>query len=309
MPHEENMDAETLLPANVSIPAPDVYPGPLAVWKNLNLTDEEQRIEREFAEQLQADLTGWMTKYLERNGRILDTDLARTLSTTWNKDNASRARLTSAVHNPASAFINALYEELLKQETAAEQDTVLFMAGGGGSGKTTAMKRLAALLDRVYLTYNTTLSRLEPAQEKIEAALAANKNVLIVFVYRPFEAAVGGVIDRAMDQGRAVPLNVLAADHVGAPQTTLQLAERYANNPKVRVIVISNSGDIDSASIIDPDNMRSFLQDVAYTQVQVLIQNAQEVLDREIISRQGTIRDIPEYIVEALNRVYVRRAR
>ena len=47
----------------------------------------------------------------------------------------------------------------------------LFMAGGGGSGKTTAVTNVAAsLLDRAHLVYDTTLSRYEPAEEKVQAS-------------------------------------------------------------------------------------------------------------------------------------------
>ncbi len=283
------------------------YPGPLGIWKNTNLTDAEQRIEQAFAEQLQSDVAYWMREYLRRNGRILDTDLARVLSAEWNFNNESRALLTTAVHNPASAFINALYDELLQQPIMAPQDTVLFMAGGGGSGKTSTIQlRVAAMLDRVCLTYDTTFSRLEPAQQKVEAALAAGKQALIVYVYRPFDAAVRGVIDRSLSNGRTVPLNVLAGDHVGAPQTVLQLANIYTSHTKVRIRAIDNSAtDVSEAVMLPRQEMLSFLQNLAYTQVEDLHQHAQEVLRDEITRREGTFEPLPEYIITTLNRGYV----
>jgi len=74
------------------------------------------------------------------------------------------------------------------------------MAGGGGSGKTTAVTNVvASLLDQAHLVYDAALSRHDPAQEKIAATLAAGWAVVIIYVYRPFEAAVRGVIHRAVE--------------------------------------------------------------------------------------------------------------
>jgi hypothetical protein len=231
MPEGEGTVSDPLTP----IPS-DIHPGPLAIWRNANLTPAEQRIEQRFAEQLQRDLPASLHEYRYRHGRILDTDLARGLSDDWNRNNASRARYTSAVHNPASAFIHALFYQMLAEPKEHERDIVLFMAGGGGSGKTTAVTNVAAsLLDRAHLVYDTTLSRYEPAQEKIQAALAADWTVVVVYVYRPFEAAVRGVIHRAVESGRTVPLNVLAADHVGAPQVVLRLAQAYTGNARMPI--------------------------------------------------------------------------
>ncbi len=82
--------------------------GLLGIWKNTNLTPAKRRIEQQFAAQLQQDLAASLRAYRCRNGRILDTDLARALSEDWNRSNQSRARYTSAVHNPVSALIHAL---------------------------------------------------------------------------------------------------------------------------------------------------------------------------------------------------------
>src|SRR5438552_239035 len=103
---------------------PDIYPGPLAIWKNANLTPTERRIEQRFAEQLQHNLSFWLYEYRYRHGRILDTDLARGLSDAWNHDNESRARYTSAVHNPASALIHALFYQMLAEAKEKDRDIV-----------------------------------------------------------------------------------------------------------------------------------------------------------------------------------------
>lgn len=290
---------------------PNVYPGPLGIWKNTNLTLLEQRLEARFAEQLQRDHAATLRAYRFRHGRIFDTDLARGLSEDWNRSNESRARYTSAVHNPASALINALFHQLLAEPKEAGGDMVLFMAGGGGSGKTTAVSTVAAsLLDRAHLVYDTTLSRYEPAAEKVQAALAAGWAVVIVYVYRPYEAAVRGVIHRAVESGRTVPLNVLAADHIGAPETVLRLAREHAGNERVQVLVIDNSSDdVRQARVLADTEALDFLGKIRHNDTDTLTEQAEEVLNDEIRNRAGTLRAVPRYVAAALRRRYRRRTR
>lgn len=288
-----------------------VYPGPLGIWKNTNLTPTERRLEARFVEQLQRDLPATLRDYRFRNGRILDTDLARGLSEDWNRTNESRARYTSAVHNPASALINALFHQMLTESKESNRDIVLFMAGGGGAGKTTAVTNVAAsLLDRAHLVYDTTLSRYEPAHEKITAALSADWTVVIVYVHRPFEAAVRGVIHRAVETGRTVPLNVLAADHVNAPLTVLRLAQEYPGDERVQVFVIDNSSeDVRYARVLAGTDALDFLVQIRHNDTNTLTHQAEEILQDEVQKRARTLRVVPRYVAAALRRRYHRPTR
>ena len=271
----------------MTVVPPPGYPGQLGIWRNQNLSFEEQGVEQRFAQQLEADLDYWMQTYQDRNGVVLDTDLARALCAEWDRSDETRARYASAVHNPASAFVSALYHRRLAQPAVAGRDLVVFTAGGGGSGKTTAVQeRQAALLEEAHLVYDTTLAGLPPAVEKIDAALATGMAVVIIYVYRPFEDAVRGVLDRALRTGRAVPLTVLAADHAGAPRTVRALMEHYSHDARLHIIIIDNSQpDVSQAALVlDTDRVR-FLDAAAYNEVDVLQQRAQEVLENELRQR------------------------
>jgi hypothetical protein len=290
---------------------PDVYPGPLQVWKKPDLTRTERQIEQRYTESLQSDLTFSLREYRLRYGRILDTDLARGLSDDWNRNKESRARYASAVHNPASAFVDALYQAILAEPREGDRNLVLFMAGGGGSGKTTAVTQVASsLMDRAHLVYDTTLARYEPALQKIEAALVAGREVVIVFVYRPFEAAVRGVIQRASNNGRTIPLNVLAADHAGASESVLRLAEAFAGNERVLIYVIDNSSeDVRQAHILSGKSALDFLAKIRHNETEALTHQAEEILTDEIQKRRETIHALPNNIVASFRRYSRRRAR
>ncbi|PZQ26799.1 MAG: hypothetical protein DI562_14435, partial [Stenotrophomonas acidaminiphila] len=128
-------------------------------------------------------------------GRVLNTDTARELSPEYLADRTRSAD----VHEAASDTIKLLYEQKLAQPTPEGFDsTVLFTAGGTGAGKTSGMKAMGDSIGRPEIIYDTNMNTLSSAVDKIEQALAAGRDVDIVYVYRdPVDALVNGAIPRA----------------------------------------------------------------------------------------------------------------
>lgn len=178
-------------------------------------------------------------------GTILNTDTARELSPEYLADRTRSAD----VHEAASDFVKMLYERKLAEPTPEGFDrTVLFTAGGTGAGKTSGLKAVGDALGRPEIVYDTNMNTLRSAQQKVEQALAANREVTIVYVYRdPVEALTGGAIPRAQNQakkfgtGRTVPLEEHAKTHAGVRGVMESLAEQYQGDPRVKIIPIDNS--------------------------------------------------------------------
>jgi hypothetical protein len=202
-----------------------------------------------FAADLESDHAGAVERYngLEDSagGKILNVDVARELSPDYLEDRTRSA----AVHEPASAFIKRLYaEKLAEAPKAGEDPLVVFSAGGTGAGKTSGLAAMGGLAQRAQIIYDTNMNRLESAVQKIEQALAAGKQVRIVYTFRdPIEALTGGALPRAMRQeakfgsGRTVPLSEHLATHEGSRQTMDELASRYAGDQRVQIAAIDNS--------------------------------------------------------------------
>ena len=79
-----------------------------------------------------------------KSGRLIDTDLARQLSPEYRAD---RTRAPE-VHEAASAFTQTLFERRMDELRDRPGGMVLFMAGGGGAGKSSAETLLASEFDR-----------------------------------------------------------------------------------------------------------------------------------------------------------------
>lgn len=179
-----------------------------------------------------------------KGGRVLNTDTARELSPEYLADRTRSAD----VHEAASDTVKAIYADLLEQPTPKGMDPVVrFTAGGTGAGKTSGLKAMSELT-QPEITYDTNMNKLSSSVEKIEQALSAGRDVEVVYVYRnPEEALRGGALPRAERQiaefgtGRTVPIAEHAKTHTGARPVMEALAERYADNPRFRMVAIDNS--------------------------------------------------------------------
>ena len=181
---------------------------------------------------VQDDPEGLLAEYTRRFGNVLNADNAAELFPEYAASLASRARFRPAVHPGAQWVRDELFTRALADPSVHE---VIFAAGGNGAGKSTGGISGDVVMD-------TTLSNPEHSAKLVQAALDADKNVHIVYTYRPIQQAFAGVLERACVEGRTVSVGTIIATHEGAAQTVRSLAEKYACNPDVRFRFIDNSG-------------------------------------------------------------------
>lgn len=187
-------------------------------------------------------------------GQILNTDIARELSPEYRADRTRSAD----VHEAASAFVKKLYaEKLAKPTPKGKEPTVVFTGGGTGAGKSTGLKLLGNEAKNAEIIYDTNMNKMESSVQKIEQALEAGREVMIVYTFRdPVEALTSGALKRAMRMeqemgtGRTVPLAEHAKTHIGAREVIDQLAAKYADDPRVAIKAIDNSLGEGSARVV-----------------------------------------------------------
>ncbi len=203
------------------------------------LTDEERAVETEFATALASTLPMAAAKYEALFGNVLDRNNAQELSPAYAESRASRQRWSVATLEPAGAFIDWFFAE--KMKAAPVEGTVVFNAGGQGSGKTTATAALVGH-GHDYVVMDGTLQNQSRSETHIKAALAAGLAVVIRLVYCPWEKAVANMIRRSVvEGGRIVPLRRAAGGHFQAPRTALNLAAVYRANPLFSLLILDNT--------------------------------------------------------------------
>lgn len=197
---------------------------------------------------IDSDFDGAAQEYSQlkgtKGGRLLDTDIARELSPEYQQDRSRSAE----VHEAASAFTQRLFEQRMNQPGTG--DIVVFMAGGGGSGKSSAETLLSPVLDRASTILDGTLSSYDKARRNVKMALDSGRQVRIAYVYRdPEEAVRNGVLTRAMRGGRTVPVDALVKGHAGSSNVVRKLQAEFSGNPKFKIFAVDNSKGPGAAQI------------------------------------------------------------
>jgi hypothetical protein len=202
----------------------------------------ETRLARKIDSSIDAAIGEYAKVQGSEGGKILNTDLARELSADYRADRTRSA----AVHEPASYLVKQMYTRKLAEPLkAGDSPDVIFSGGGTGAGKTTGLEaamNASPALRRAPIIYDTNLNGLKSSVDKIDQALAAGRQVKIIYTHRnPVDALVNGALPRAKRMGRTVPLNEHARTHVESLDTIRQLQQKYAGDDRVRIDVFDNN--------------------------------------------------------------------
>jgi hypothetical protein len=283
-------DLESFLAASLDA-AVRVYPGRLGVGKCPGLTAEQREVEARSVFELESDLEGFISRYEAANGNYLGADEAKELFSLYTAGPKTRRWYVEAVHYSSGALVKEIWQRKLAAKPAAPDEYVLFTAGGPGAGKTAAIESQHAcceLVNNAYIVHDTMLAELDRGVAKIAEVLASERGVTVIYVYRPVENAMVGVIDRARATGRIVTLEDVARKHYESQETLIALAEHYQTSPLVHFTVIDNSGPLGSAREIPLGQFR----EQRIKDWQTISRRAMETLDEEFQKRLGTETEI-----------------
>ena len=272
-------------------PAEKVYPGFLGVGKKPHLNAEERDVEARSVFALESDLHGYRQRYEQFNGNYLGADEAKELFPLYAENERTRRRYVEAVHYASGALVKEIWQRKLAQPPYTPDEYVLFTAGGPGAGKTAAIESqpaCRALVKNAYVVHDTMLAEFERGVAKIAEVISSGRRVVVIYVYRPVENAMVGVIDRAKRTGRIVTLSDVAHKHYESQETLIALAAHYQTSQIVRFMVIDNSGALGTAHEIP----LTLFKEQRLTDWQTISRRAMSTLDEEYQKRLGTEREM-----------------
>ena len=166
-----------------------LLPGPKVAFSGKQGEDLNTRLQQKIFSDFDAAVREYSALPATKNGKLLDTDQARELSPEYRADRS----LAPKVHEAASAFTQRVFET--RMADSPDGGLVMFMAGGGGAGKSSAEYLLGAEMDRAGTILDGTLSSYDKAARNVQLALDNNQSVIIAYVYRePVEAMRNGVL-------------------------------------------------------------------------------------------------------------------
>jgi hypothetical protein len=172
-------------------------------------------------------------------GRVISTDLARMLDSRYAK-NPGPGNLRDIV--PGWDLAWRYSQDRFERELRARKKRrrVRFMAGGWAAGKTHAVENQPS--NKPDLTWDGTLKEIDWAVAMIDLAFQEGWEVEIAYIYRNLELALYGAVERRKKEGRAVPLEQLAANHREVQQAVLNLNLLYSGHPKISFLFLHNLG-------------------------------------------------------------------
>lgn len=225
-----------------------------------DLSPDLRRAETEFATQLsKPDTSGRYAALPDTDGgRILDTDSARELYAPYRESQESRTYWQNATQRPASAWIQGEYERRISLPATGD---AVFMAGGGGSGKSTIRRQFSEIASQhADVIYDGVFANLERAERNVDLALKSGRTVRLEFVLTDAEVAAARAAKRFYSEGRDLPARVMAEDHVNALETFLRMADHYKDNPDVKIYAFDNTGTNPHEINLDELRRKSYIK-------------------------------------------------
>jgi hypothetical protein len=220
-----------------------------------------------------------LTAYTQRFGNVLNADNAAELFPDYAASPDSRTQFRAAVHPAAQRIRDELFRRSLAKPDVRE---VVFTSGGTGAGKSAANLPGDVVMD-------STLSNPEHSRGEIQSALDAGKQVQIVYIYRPIDEAMNAALDRAKENGRTVPIDVMLKTHEGAAKSIASLYDRHSSDPRVRFKFVDNSAGDPKLGTIDLARRQDYRKEA-------------DQLDAILESRRA---DVPEIIYQAARGGYM----
>jgi len=176
-------------------------------------------------------------------GRIVSTDLARFLDTRYRDTPVGKARDLVPSWDLAWRYAHGRLEREI--HSRRRRTVVRFMAGGWGAGKTHALEHAPM----PSLAWDGTLKDTRWARKMIDLSLKGGWRVEIAYVFRNIELALYGAIERALTEGRSVPLAELSGNHRAVQTSIVKLLRRYRHHDRVSFLLLHNTGAKDVRGI------------------------------------------------------------
>ena len=145
-----------------------------------------------------------------------------------------------AVHRAATWIRDELFRRALEESIPDEKAIVAFTAGANASGKSTALAFTGAG-DEAQVVFDSTFSGPEHARRLTDQALAAGRDVTILYIRRPLVEAFYGMLQRAAKQKRVVAIHQLIGSDRGAAESVRDLWRSFSNDPRVEFRFVDNS--------------------------------------------------------------------
>lgn len=202
---------------------------------------EKKRLQEVIIERAKKDKEKLLKAYdnlkNSRNGQYVAADLFKELFVEFNQSRESRSDLNEVVHNSAAALSNAKFNENLNRKDLKNKDTIVFLTGIPGAGKTS----YSSVFDlekhpNFKMIFEGQLSNPRTGIEKIRAALDTGHKVNIVVFNPKIEQALNNTYHRFNTYGRGANIAVMAKIQGNLNNGLKAIHDEFGNQIDLKII-------------------------------------------------------------------------
>ena len=198
------------------------YNEEVELFENPKLSENERKIQEETFAYLQGNVEKLIEKYYEVHGKqIINADRSKELFDIYRENRLENDR---AVQPTASALTRLILKRRLNE--LPEGSTIVLTGGGQASGKTTVIRENI----NADLIYDSVMASANGNRKAIDLIAEKGHFARIVYVYRPVEFAVVGMLRRQIIEGRPVSEDNMASGHFGSQQAFINDTDEYAQS-------------------------------------------------------------------------------
>lgn len=237
--------------------------------EKLPLRGKDAKIQKKSIEMYDKNPTKLLKAYKAlpgvNGGKLINADEARKLF----KKIGYVGSNSQAVQEASSQIAKDVWRDML---ATTKRKEVFLTAGGSGSGKTSAIKKLMGKDTKNSVVLDGNLSKVRSAMQRLEEAIDAGKKPVVVYTYRePLDAWENGVIKRMISNpdegGRVVPLSVFLQNHQGSYNVVKKLRKLG-----VDVRLIDNSRGAGKQRIMSTDKFEKVRYDKIESKLRSIVE-------------------------------------
>jgi hypothetical protein len=175
---------------------------------------ERAEVQDKVIQSVQSDPQQFIDKYKALpesfNGRYVAADLFKETFQDYSASKENRNLFNSPVHNSAAVLASAQLRNAIHGQGHPERDTVIFLTGIPGAGKTSSVLINGEPDNKYRAIYEGQLSNKDTTIPKIQEVLDAGLKAQIIVVHAKPENALDNTLTRFNEVGRGASINTMA---------------------------------------------------------------------------------------------------
>ena len=211
------------------------------------------KVQEDTVSEVQANPDKFINQYVkdERsfNGRYVASDLFKEMFEPFAASKESRNYFNAVVHNAAAVLSSEQFNRVLKDKTHPERDTVVFLTGIPGAGKTSSVLEknedgsFTGLPNHFKMVFEGKLDDPKTSIPKIQSVLDAGFKPVIMAVHRQPEIALENTFKRFNEEGRGASIETMASIQGKTPDGLETIYKNFGDEVQLTVRDLREAGN------------------------------------------------------------------